>query len=72
MIVTEVPSGREWFLVAIDTEITLASLHPFYNYSCVVAAYTVDIGPFSQPFFILTGEEGNNEPIIPPSLYEFT
>ena len=59
VIVTEVATGREWFLVAIDKQITLASLHPYYNYSCIVAAYTVDIGPFSQPFFALTEEEGN-------------
>ena len=58
MIVTEVPTGREWFLVATDTQITLGSLHPYYHYSCVVAAFTVGIGPFSQPFFALTEEEG--------------
>ena len=59
VIVTEVPTDRQWNLVAIDTQITLASLHPYYHYSCVVAAYTVGLGPFSQPFFALTGEEGN-------------
>ena len=58
VIVTEVPTGREWSLVAIDSQITMASLHPYYNYSCVVAAFTVEIGPFSQPFFVLTLEEG--------------
>ncbi len=31
---------------------TVASLHPFYNYQCTVAAYTVGLGPFSDLFFI--------------------
>ena len=58
VIISEVPTGRRWSLIAVDSQITLASLHPYYNYSCVVAAYTVDIGPFSLPFSALTGEEG--------------
>ena len=56
---TEVPTGRKWSLVAVNPQIIMGSLHPYYNYSCVVAAYTVALGPFSQSFFALTGEEGN-------------
>lgn len=57
-IVTEIPTGRNWSLVAVDSHITLGSLHPYYNYSCVVAAYTVGIGPYSKPFYAMTDEEG--------------
>ena len=31
------------------TSIVVPSLHPFYNYRCTVAAYTVDVGPYT-PF----------------------
>lgn len=58
VIITEVPTGRQWSLIAVDSHIILASLHPYYNYSCVVAAYTVGIGPFSLPFSVVTDEEG--------------
>ena len=57
-IVTEVPTGRWWSLIAVDTTVTFISFHPYYNYSCIVAAYTVGLGPFSQPFFVTTNEEG--------------
>ena len=55
--VSEVPTGRNWSLIAVDTQISLASLHPYYKYSCRVAAYTVGFGPFSQPFYAVTDEE---------------
>ena len=58
--VTEVPTGRRWSFIAVESHIVLASLHPYYNYSCVVAAFTVDIGPYSAPFSTITYEEGNN------------
>lgn len=59
-IVTEIPTGRNWSLIAVESHITLASLHPYYNYSCKVAAYTIGLGPYSKPFYAITKEEGSS------------
>ena len=39
---------------------TIYSLHPFYNYSCEVAAYTVGLGPYSDAVSIVTQEDGQS------------
>ena len=41
-----------------ETSLTISSLHPYYNYQCSVAAYTVGLGPFSDPVVIQTPEDG--------------
>ena len=41
-----------------DTSLTISSLHPYYYYQCSVAAYTVGLGPFSDPVIIQTLEDG--------------
>lgn len=43
-----------------STERLVDSLHPFYNYTCTVAAVTVAEGPFSLSVTITTGQDGNN------------
>ena len=40
------------------TNITISELHPFYTYTCSVAAVTVDQGPFSDIVSITTLEDG--------------
>lgn len=41
------------------TEILITDLHPYYEYSCSVAAETsVGLGPFSVPFSLTTQQEG--------------
>lgn len=56
--VTEVYTGRVFILLAEEATIQVGPLHPYYIYECQVAAYTVDLGPFGQPFTIQAGETG--------------
>ena len=42
-----------------NTEITLQNLHPFYQYSCSVAAETVALGPSTPVLTIEMPEDGN-------------
>ena len=41
-----------------ETSLTISSLHPYYYYHCSVAAYTVGLGPFTDPVIIQTPEDG--------------
>lgn len=45
-------------LTSVTTQITLSSLHPYYNYNISVAAVTVSRGPFSSPVSVITDEAG--------------
>ena len=56
--VTEVYTGRVFNLRAEETTILVGPLHPFYIYECQVAAFTVGLGPFGQPFTAQAGETG--------------
>ena len=38
--------------------ITINSLHPYYNYTCEVAAYTIALGPYSDAVSIVTQPDG--------------
>ena len=58
IIVTEENTGRELVLTSSSTSQRIESLHPFYNYTCRVAAVTVGVGPFSLPVTITTAEDG--------------
>lgn len=41
------------------TEIFITNLHPYYGYSCSVAAATsVGLGPYSAPFTLITHQDG--------------
>ena len=57
---TEVESGRVIsYNVTMGTAYTARNLHPYYNYECRVAAYTVaGTGPFSSSIPIRTSEDG--------------
>ena len=56
--VTEVETGMTLNLTTATTSITLQSLHPYYNYRCIVSAYTVGVGPYTEVFNIRTPEDG--------------
>lgn len=43
---------------AQHNELLITSLHPFYNYSCTVAAQTVKLGPYSPIITVTTEEDG--------------
>jgi len=56
--VTEVETGTVFTQTTTTTSITIQSLHPYYLYRCVVSAYTVGIGPYTEVFIIRTPEDG--------------
>ena len=41
-----------------STERLIANLHPFYNYTCSVAAETIAQGPHSSTVLVTTLEDG--------------
>ena len=45
-------------LTDLSTERLIAGLHPFYNYTCSVAAVTVAPGPYSLTVLVTTLEDG--------------
>lgn len=54
--VLEVYTGRVFSLISEDESILLGPLHPYYIYTCQIAAYTVGLGPFGSPFSVQAGE----------------
>lgn len=56
--VQEVDTGRTFIETSNSTEVTLEGLHPFYSYSCRIAAETIEIGPFSTPITVQLNEDG--------------
>ena len=57
---TELKSGIVLQRLTINstTESLVDSLHPFYDYSCAVAAITIQDGPFSSNVTITTAQDG--------------
>ena len=49
--ITEVNTGMEYPLRSPVTQRMVDFLHPYYNYSCAVAAVTIQPGPFSVAHF---------------------
>ena len=60
VIVEEIPTGREWNYISNGTDLLVTSLHPYYNYSCRVAANTIGIGPYSSSVITATYEAGDD------------
>ena len=56
--VTEEQTGRMFHLISETAEIVVMDLHPYYLYSCRVAAVTVDVGPHSAATTVRTAEDG--------------
>ncbi len=54
--VTEEDTGRVIHFQSLSTKLWVQHLHPFYMYTCSVAALTVDVGPFSSPITVTTLE----------------
>ena len=53
----ESSTGRHWSLITVSTEHLLDFLHPHYLYSVRVAAYSVDLGPYSRALEFTTDED---------------
>ena len=58
--ITEVDTGRRIERTSLGTSLTVPSLHPFYVYWFSVAAYTVDLGPFSEPLMLQMPQDGKD------------
>ena len=56
--VTEANTGLKFGHVALSTNITLFSLHPYYTYSITVTAVTIAPGPPTTAVLIRTDEDG--------------
>ena len=56
--ITELDTGSTFQLETNDLFIVVDNLHPYYQYSCTVAAETVGLGPFSVAVIIGLPEDG--------------
>ena len=57
--ITEMETGRVLSLTAMNTTmLRVHLLHPFYTYTCIVAAVTIGLGPYSTPVVIQMPEDG--------------
>ena len=63
--ITEMETGIVFSYTAVNSTIlTVPALHPFYNYTCIVAAVTVGVGPYSAPAVIQMPEDGKHAILI--------
>ena len=61
--VHEIETGILWTFFAVDQDISIGSLHPYYYYDCTVAAHTiVGTGPYSAAIRVQTEEAGQSTP----------
>ena len=57
--ITEMETGRLLSFTAVNmTTLSVPTLHPFYTYTCIVAAVTVGIGPYSATVEVELPEDG--------------
>ena len=56
--ITERESGIAYRLATAATTLTASSLHPFYTYECIIAAFTIAEGPYSAEVNITMLEDG--------------
>ena len=57
--VLELDTGEIDMYTAGATQLNISGLHPHYTYTCMVAAVTIRIGPFSQSVSIITPQDGD-------------
>ena len=56
--ITELNTQSSFVVETISESVVVYDLHPYYRYSCIVAAETVELGPFSVPVTIQLPEDG--------------
>ena len=57
--ITGTNSDEEIDLTTHDLQLIVEDLHPFYSYEFSVAAFTIAVGPFSDPVVQQMPEAGN-------------
>ena len=58
VVVTERETASEFQEQPTNTQVTLQSLHPYYTYTCRVAAVTTGPGPYTGNLTIQLPEDG--------------
>ena len=56
--VMEVETNEVDVYTAVATQFNVSGLHPYYTYTCVVAAVTNSVGPFSHNISIISPQGG--------------
>ena len=57
--ISAVESGEHFYqLTSNTTAVVVDGLHPYYTYSCIVAALTVGTGPFTEVSTVQLPEDG--------------
>lgn len=56
--ITEQNTSMELLLSSPTAERVVESVHPNYDYMCIVAATTIRLGPFSTSILVRTSEDG--------------
>lgn len=56
--IIEKETAKQYTLTATATIVVFNNLHPYYNYECSVAAYTIALGPYSDVITVQLDEEG--------------
>ena len=56
--VTEAETGHQYQTSVDSTTYTLEGLHPFYRYSFIIAAVTIEPGPFSEVITLQMPQDG--------------
>ena len=46
--------------ITAATSVTVPALHPFYTYTCTIAAVTIGEGPYSEELTITMPEDGKH------------
>ena len=54
--VTEVVTNNTWTFHALQTQVNVGPLHPYYMYRCRVTASTIGPGPYTPFFYVYSGE----------------
>ena len=54
----ELETGIVWTFYAVNEDISIGSLHPYYNYECTITTHTVGIGPYSTAVLVQMEEAG--------------
>ena len=54
----EVYTVQMWTFHAVEDYIHIGSLHPFYHYQYRIAAFTIQLGPFTNYSYVMTTEAG--------------
>lgn len=59
--VTTLQTSKVTTYFSVQLQATVTDLHPYYSYSCRVAAFTTFINLFTQPIVIQTHEAGEKQ-----------